>query len=543
MGALAAIGGLYLVFDRTFIVDASGIGTGFVNNLGDQPFHAGLINSFVYGSNLPPTDPMFAGTTLTYPFLADYISALLVAAGASLRSAILVPDFLLALALVGVMVRWTFSLTANRLAAALAPILLLLGGGLGWTMLLDQARAGTGLISLIVNPTADYTILGNSIYRFGNALTTLLVPQRSLLLGLPIAIAVFGLLWSSLHLSAKPGSSGTRRRALLVAGLLTGSLVIVHTHTFLVVLGTAFFIGLLFREWREGRWHAWLLYLAATALLALPTAALIMIGSKADTLSFLGLAFSWDHGDYNPILFWAANGGVFIALIIVGLLATRWRPFGSLITIPPRMALFLLPFAAWFIIPNVLRLAPWVWDNIKVLFYYWVGFTPLVALVLAQLWTRSRWAGRVLMVGLVLALTLSASLDVGRVISGQTNYGEYTSDGVAFGAAIRQATPTDALILSDPTWNLPAYLAGRPSLLGYTAWPWSRGLDPNARERDVKLIYAGGPTALTLLHQYKVSFVEVSPLERNDLTVSDPFFASMHQVVAIGDYTLYEVPQ
>ena len=258
-----------------------------------------------------------------------------------------------------------------------------------------------------------------------------------------------------------------------MAGLLTGSLVIVHTHTFLVVLGTAFFIGLLFREWREGRWHAWLLYLAATALLALPTAALIMIGSKADTLSFLGLAFSWDHGDYNPILFWAANGGVFIALILVGLLATRWRPFGSLITIPPRMALFLLPFAAWFIIPNVLRLAPWVWDNIKVLFYYWVGFTPLVALVLAQLWTRSRWAGRVLMVGLVLALTLSASLDVGRVISGQTNYGEYTSDGVAFGAAIRPLWQPHGGVSSARNTGIhaavgeclePAGLPGRPTL-------------------------------------------------------------------------------
>ena len=542
--ALAAAAGLWLVFAQVMVENAGGISTGWVNNLGDLPFHFSLITSFAYGANLPAQDPMFAGTTLTYPFLADYFSAMLLSAGMTLRESLFVPNFLLGVSVVGLMARWTYGLTRSRGAAALAPLLLLLGGGLGWLMLADDARlSGQGALAALLNPTHDYTIVGDSIWRWGNAISTLLVTQRSLLLGLPVALLAFILLWQSLAQPADPGWRGPRTRGLLMAGLLTGSLAIVHTHSLLVVLGTAFLVGLLFREWRGGRWRSWLFYLLGVALLAAPGILLLTVGSTANVASFFGFELGWDHGQTNPIVFWLADTGLFIPLLLIGLLAGRVPGLRSRLIAERTTVLFLLPFAVWFLVPNLFKLAPWIWDNVKVLFYWWVGFVPLVALVLARWWGRSAAPGRVLVIGALAVLLLAGTTDVWRGISGQVNYAEYDHDGLALAAAIRADTPPDALILAAPTWNPPLALSGRRSLLGYPGQVWSRGFSYTARQADITTIYAGGPTALALLHAYGFSFVEVSPLERGLMKVSDSFFATMHLVAASGDYQLYEVPK
>jgi hypothetical protein len=57
--------------------------------------------------------------------------------------------------------------------------------------------------------------------------------------------------------------------------------------------------------------------------------------------------------------------------------------------VPKRLLLFYLPFTLCFIIPNFLKMAPWIWDNIKVLYYWWLASAPLVALLLARLWRRA----------------------------------------------------------------------------------------------------------------------------------------------------------
>ena len=49
---------------------------------------------------------------------------------------------------------------------------------------------------------------------------------------------------------------------------------------------------------------------------------------------------------------------------------------------------FFLPFLLCQILPNLFRLAPRLWDNNKVLIYWYVAAVPLVALLLARMW---RW--------------------------------------------------------------------------------------------------------------------------------------------------------
>ncbi len=191
---------LGMVFSRAVFERTDGIFTGIANNLGDLPLHLQVINSFAQGNNLPPEDPTYAGVRFAYPFLVDFMAAMLVRAGAGVIAAMWLQNMVLALALVGSLHYWTLLLTRNRLAGMIAPLLVLFSGGLGWWLLFPDASSADSFLALLTNLPHDYTIINlpNSILRWGNSLITLFVPQRSILFGLPLAILVFCQWWMAI---------------------------------------------------------------------------------------------------------------------------------------------------------------------------------------------------------------------------------------------------------------------------------------------------------------------------------------------------------
>ena len=566
---------LWLVFDRAMYERADGIYTGFTNNLGDLPFHLQVITSFAYGQNFPPEHPVFAGTGFAYPYLADFLAAMFVCAGASLRDSMLIENMVLAIAFVGVLHRWVLELTRDRVAALISPVLVLLSGGVGWWLLFKDTRdSERGILSIIKELPHDYTIMGNTAYRWGNALTTLLVPQRSILFGLPLAIIIFTQWWISLKNNEESKSKkvkgkreaeeGKRQKAkgkreetknksetmetatsapfpfsffllpsakrMLAAGAMAGTLPLVHAHSFVVVMGVGACLALIFKGWR-----AWISFFVVALLIAVPEMWWAAHGSSASAQSFLGWHFGWDREGRNVFWFWFKNTGLFIPLIIAAIL---WRDKEYLV--PRRLLLFYLPFTLCFFIPNLIKLAPWVWDNIKVLFYWYVASVPLVALVLARLW-RSGRALRAVGAMLFASLTLAGSLDVWRVVSRTTEHREFDRNGVRFAEIIRQHTPPRALVLHAPTYNPVVFLTGRRSLLGYPGHIWSQGLDYVPRETDIKKIYAGAPDAQVLLARYGIDYVVVSPMERSYMPVNEAFFARYPKIGEVGEYRLYKI--
>src|SRR5205085_132375 len=101
----AVVIGMWLVFSRAMFEKPEGIYTGVLNNYGDLPFHLSVITRFAFGQNFPPEDPTFAGARFTYPFLTDFVSAMFVRAGASLRDSLFIENFFIGVALVGVLHR------------------------------------------------------------------------------------------------------------------------------------------------------------------------------------------------------------------------------------------------------------------------------------------------------------------------------------------------------------------------------------------------------------------------------------------------------
>src|SRR5829696_8534615 len=193
--AIAAVV-LWKVFDRAVIQDAAGLSTGLLNNFGDLPFHLSVITSFAFGNNFPPEDPTYAGVRFTYPFISDFVSAVFVRCGANLRESMFIPNFLLGISFVGLVHRWALVMLRDRLAAIITPLIVILNGGFGWTLLFEKAGTNEGgLFGVLMDLPPSFTVIPETTWRWGNAISTLLVPQRGFLMGLPLATIVFTQWW------------------------------------------------------------------------------------------------------------------------------------------------------------------------------------------------------------------------------------------------------------------------------------------------------------------------------------------------------------
>ena len=560
---------LGLFFSQAAFERPDGIFTGIENNLGDLPLHLQVINSFSQGNNLPPEDPTYAGVRFAYPFLVDFLTAMLVRAGAGVIGAMCLQNMLLALALVGLLHYWTILLTRNRVAGVIAPLLVLLSGGLGWWLLFSDYTASDGLFSLLGSLPHDYTILRepDTLLRWGNSLTTLFGPQRSILFGAPLAILIFCQWWSAISQPPDAGSAnetgsagsvnapGTVRQKvltraqrnqkeatapqsspngrMLAAGIMAGLLPLIHAHTFLVVMGVAACLAAIFRA----MWRRWLLFFALAIPVSLPEVLWLANTGGVKVQSYLGWQPGWDHGTHNILWFWFVNAGPFLLALIAALL---WRR--SDLALPRRLIRFYAPFLLCFLLPNLIKLAPWVWDNIKVLFWWYIASAPLVALLLAKWWQqKSRW--RWLAPVAFATMTLAGSLDVWRVVTGTIERREFDPQDIAIARIISDQAAPRALVLHAPTFNTPVFLTGRRSLLGFPAWMWSRGIDYSQRDFDIQRIYSGDPDASALLQQYNVDYVLTGPAEYSMLRVNEQFLTQYKKVAEVGPYRLYEVKQ
>lgn len=545
---------LWRVFSRAVIEDG-GISTGLLNNFGDLPFHLSVITSFAYGNNFPPEDPTYAGVSFTYPFLSDFASAIFVRCGASLRDATFIVSFTLALAFVGLLHRWALVMLRDRLAAIITPLIVLLNGGFGWFLLFEKASTDEGgLWGALVDLQPSFTVIPETTWRWGNAISSLLVPQRGFLMGLPLAVIVFTQWWLALEKDADaekrdpdnakakqlrppptvPATVVTRfplrTRRMIAAGVAAGLLPLVHAHSFVVVMAMAACLALIHIRWRE-----WFVFFAVASAIAIPQLLWSTLNSAVDASTFFAFELGWDRGKENPVVFWLKNTGIFIPLIVTAILL---KSNGYLVG--RRLLLFYLPFTLCFIIPNFVKMAPWIWDNIKVLYYWWLASAPLVALLLAWLWRQGR-IRRAIAVVLFVLVTFAGALDVAGIALRDTKYGVFDAAGVSFAERVKAITQPRSLIIHAPVHNTPVFLTGRRSLMGYPGHIWTHGLEFVQRESEIKRIYFGSPDAPQLLRNYGVDYAVIGPLERIVTPPNEQFFSRFEKVEQVGEYSLYKI--
>jgi hypothetical protein len=292
-----------------------------------------------------------------------------------------------------------------------------------------------------------------------------------------------------------------------------------------------------------------------------------MSGSATETSKFFGWNFRWDRGDANILWFWLKNTGIVIPAIVAGIYllfspqrgkdaeggdtairrhrdaAKKNRSDRQIAASQRRdvaLIYFYLPFVLLFLVSNIAKFAPWEWDNIKILIYWYVGSIPLIALALVWMWER-KLAGRIAAAICFVVLVSAGALDVWRTASGQNKIRVFDSDAMAVAYQIKQKTAPDALFLNAPTYNSAIVLSGRRSFMRYTGHLSSHGIDFAPREADVKQIYKGGSVADALLKKYNIEYVLISPEERNSLAANEEFFRKYPVAAESGQYRVYKV--
>ena len=556
----------WLFFERAMIETSLGIFTGGSNNLGDLPFHLGAIFGFTDGNNFPPQNPSFANARFTYPFMADFLTASFMKLGAGVRDAMFLQNVFFAFSLLVILERFVFKVTNNRLAAKIAPVLLFFSGGLGFAWFAkDFWQSGQSFFDFIWKIPYDYTLREDK-FRWGNSLIVLFITQRSLLLGMPLTLIALGKLWEIFNAKtqrregAKEDFLKGESKSLFLVGLLAGTLPLIHLHSLVVLFVVCVFLLILKPE----KWREWIAFGIGVGIIAIPELIWAMSGSATKSSEFIGFHFGWDSGETNIFWFWLKNTGFFIPILILGIylyFSPQRRKDAEIegkkqkakvksqaedqLPITNNQLLFYLPFIFLFVVSNTMKLAPWEWDNIKVLIYWFVGSLPFAAFALAWLYNQNKLL-RLVAVGAFAVLIAAGAVDVWRVVSSQINYQVFEIDAVRIAAQIKSKTVPNALFLNAPTYNTAVVLSGRRSLMRYIGHLSSHGIDYAEREKDLKNIYEGTATADILLRKYDIEYVMVSPEEsaymsQNNLMVNEEFFQKFPVVAESGAFRVYKV--
>jgi hypothetical protein len=532
LGLLGVFAPLYFALFRTHMLQPGadgGLYSGGKSALYDMAFHAAISTSFLYGGNFPPIYTPMPPAPLLYPFLPDFQSALLVTLGMHFHTALVATAVPLALAFTGIFYLFALRLLAlgpaaaearSRIAAALATVLFHLNGGLGFIYFFrDWRESGKGFGAFVSALETNYGNLAEKGILWTNIIADALLPQRTSLFGIPLALMIFTLFAIVWREGSTPSAKSKSWRLLFGAGLLAGLLPYFHPHSY----GAAGLVsGLLFLM-RPTR--VWLAFWLPAVFLALPRLA-PLAGHVAGS-SFAHFQPGW-RGHHEPswLLFWLRNVGLPTLLII---------PAG--IYAPRPLRLFYLPFLALLIFSLLLILSPNDYDNLKLMYYWYAATCILIAGWLVGLASRRRW---LVPVGFVV-LVSTASGVLALTYELQSTSLMFNRDEVAAAAFVRENTASRSLFLTAPSLHQPILsLAGRPILRGATAWLWSHGYPFAEREADVRAIYAGRDDAPELLRYYGVDYIYLGSRERAELKANHDFFErTFPSVYRNGEITIY----
>lgn len=529
---------LSFITTKLLVSENGGLSTGILNAWGDLAWHMANITNFAEGQSAPPENPIYAGTRLTYPFLVNFFSALLLKLGATTVRMVVLPAFFLVPVAFILFYGLTRQLTGKKGAAIIAVILLLLAGGtLGWTRLPGDWQESTlPLAEFLQQLPRDYTGSGGDAdgFHFLNPILSLLLPQRSFLFGMPLAFTILLLL-----------TTATRRpAAYMLAGVVAGLMPLFHGHTVLALIPPiiALFIHdavshlrrpmvdaaedtLTPRPWTETL-HPWTLFALLAAIVGIPEV-LYYVSSSNEGTSFFRWGPRWMAGEENLVWYWIKNTGLVLPAAVVALLMPADR----------RLKLVALSGLAIFVIANLFLFAPWAWDNSKLLIFWLLLTLPLVAHLAVTTMRRSRII-LVIVILLIAAHGVSGAIDLVKTgLPTATTWGEWDADSIAMAKEIQRVTPPGSVVVTAPYHNTPVALAGRRMYLGFPGHVWSHGGSHWEREAAVQPFYEGQSE----LPETPVHFAVVGPVERQrypNLTIRPDWIL----VAETSQQQLYRLP-
>jgi hypothetical protein len=479
-----------------------------------------LASHFAHQRSFTLDFSLLSGAKLSYPFLADFLTGIMVRLGSSWQIAFLVPTAVLLLSFIRLSMSLVQRLTGSLRAAWLhIAIVLFSGSAWGWIEYLrDIPNVGWESVK-----TIDYSNLAEKHLHFANFLTSHLLPQRSYLFGICMLLAMLIVLHEWLHTKSQG--------ILLTSAALLALLPFIHVHTFFVGLAV-WCCAVAFSTYKDRGGHSeWLIGVALIVIGALPQ--LIWQFAHAYTSTFTSFHVGWmTPPGMNMIVFWMGNLGIALPLMVGGVYVAL-RSKGTLLN-----ALVIVG-AGLFIAGNMWLFQPNDWDNMKFFTYAYFFLMIPVAGQLAA-WTRAWYSACVVAMVMVL-LTATGALALYR--EKFVSYQFLSANDIELGQYINENLVEDAVILTADRHNHPVpLLTGRPIVMGYRGWLWSYGINYAEQEKDVIRMAKGADTTEVLLATYHVKYVVIQQGNFDAVQFNIPYYAAHYTLKAtIGSWLIYEI--
>jgi hypothetical protein len=405
-------------------------------NLGDMALHLNLIHRWANGGTFWPDNPFIAGAAFAYHPGMDLWNALLRTLGVQVFEGL----------------RWTGLLGAAAAAAALwrwgggfAAAAFLLAGGFGF---LDPMQSNLA---------------------WKNPFLAMFVTQRGLLYSLPAGLVLLTVWRAQLDKTGGPTLPVTAQAGLYAAMPLFNAPAFLFLS---LVLAACIVVG-----WRKNLARPFIV----TALLSIiPAACLVhLVTSGFSAPTPFRFAPGWMQDD-GGLWFWMINFGIFLPFMVVLGVTVFRRPEATDSTrVMYWTGIATLAFCFLF------QLAPWAWDNTKLILWGYLAMAPILWRELLAHWRP--WAQG------VACLTLFASGGSALLAGLDARHGYKLADRseLAEVQVMLRKTPVNARLACAPSYEHPALLLGQPVVMGYAGHLYSQGIDYAPIEKDLDRLMSG----------------------------------------------------
>lgn len=513
----------YLFSTHFFLPKAGGLDSAG-STWGDLGLHSTLINYFAQQQTPSLDSPVYARENLTYPFLLDFYTALLVRTGLSVRDSLLATSLYLSFCIGALFYFCLKRILKSPWVAASGSFLFFLNSSTGLYYLFQEWQSsGISLWNFLRNLPEGYVHYHQVNLDWPQFMYDYFLPQRGILAGFAVFLTVCILVHSYLYPGKKAAISTSIYSVSIFIAILLGLLPLFHIHTFftlVLVVGWCLMVG-----WYSKKISFKKLIPAFGVLAVLSVPQLWWQFSQTFHTGFVSLHLGWlsdksTRIHFQPMVwlwYWVRNLGLEFFLTLVGVyFLQKKEPRNSF------LVLLAVPLTALFLICNLFSLQPSIWDNSKFLFYSHFLFICLSLYGLLHLPLAK--GKRIIVISVALFLLLSGGL-IATLRESQMHWQLASSDEIAVAQQLQKMTPPNAIILTGGSHNHPVtMLAGRPTLVGYRGWLWTYGIDFAGTDRELYEMYAGDQNSLGLLHDYHISYVYIGQLELNEFSANENYF-------------------
>ncbi len=414
--------------------------TGLAQNVGDLPLHLGFIRHLAGGGEFLPHNIELARDFLRYPLAVDLYSALFETLGVPTQ----IHLFLFGL-----------------LGFAFTLFFLMEWGG--WWMVC--AFVFSGSLYDFLSPQVIEKAALEPMWR--NLFTYVFIPQRTMQLALPFGVWWLSRWWSVFPLSRlrvpqllRDGTVNEKASVIFVASL--GLMAFVHLHSFVILTALAFLIFLYFQKQER---LSGIGYLILVLVISLPF--VIFSSRMGEAAQVVHLSGTWWLGHKSDFWVGVLNFSPMLAAWGMAMLWPGSRFFDRRLM----GSVFLL----W-IVSSFLIVAPWDWDQIKILIWVY-----LVLSYLFYQWLRTQAPGVQLQLAVV--LILSGVFAQFHELNHVDKKAMLVAD-VDLQIASKATTGLDrrAIFLAAPTFDHPLVFLGFKRMLGYEGHVWSHGLNASKEQ-------------------------------------------------------------